>query len=183
MNILIFGASGSGTTTLAQELGKRLQWKTLDTDAYYWKKTHPPFQQKIPLHIRQEQLRADVESAQHVIVSGSLVSWGRYWETAFDLAVFLRIPHDIRMHRLLLREKSRYGEQLASDLDLQANSMAFLQWASHYDDPEFEGRSIRQHEQWMKVLRCPVLRIEGDTSVKERLGLLLTQITPGLGSE
>ena len=39
MKILIFGASGSGTTTLGKEIEKRTDFTHLDIDDYYWKKT------------------------------------------------------------------------------------------------------------------------------------------------
>ena len=47
MKILIFGASGSGTTTLANEIETRTDFKHLDVDEYYWEKTNPPYQIKI----------------------------------------------------------------------------------------------------------------------------------------
>jgi adenylate kinase family enzyme len=42
------GASGSGTSTLAAALGKRLGIAHLDTDDYYWLPTDPPFEQARP---------------------------------------------------------------------------------------------------------------------------------------
>ncbi|BDD11489.1 hypothetical protein FUAX_39210 (plasmid) [Fulvitalea axinellae] len=42
MKILIFGASGSGTTTLGKEIAKRAKFTHLDADDYYWKPTNPP---------------------------------------------------------------------------------------------------------------------------------------------
>jgi adenylate kinase family enzyme len=59
MKVFIFGASGSGTTTLANEIEKRAYFKHLDVDDYYWKKTEPAFQEKTPLNKRNEKLKAD----------------------------------------------------------------------------------------------------------------------------
>jgi adenylate kinase family enzyme len=56
MKILVFGASGSGTTTLSKEIVKRTDFVHLDVDDYYWKKTELPFQEKIPLAERNEKL-------------------------------------------------------------------------------------------------------------------------------
>ena len=50
--IHIVGASGSGTTTLAKELGKELNYKHFDTDNFFWVKTHPPYQQKTQVEER-----------------------------------------------------------------------------------------------------------------------------------
>ena len=72
MKILIFGASGSGTTTLGNEIQKRTDFKHLDVDNYYWKKTEPPFQEKIALEKRNKNLKADFNGFKNVIISGSM---------------------------------------------------------------------------------------------------------------
>ena len=170
MKVLIFGASGSGTTTLGQELEKRTDFKHLDADDYYWKSTAPPFQEKIPLAVRNNNLKADVEKYTDVVISGSMVSWGKEWESAFDLAVFIRLENSVRMDRLQKREIERYGEKLLKEENLQKNSKAFLEWANQYEDPNFDGRSLKVHEKWMEMLDCDVLRLDGadDLNVKVR---------------
>ncbi|MEM9916676.1 MAG: hypothetical protein AAF990_01195 [Bacteroidota bacterium] len=169
MKVLTFGGSGSGTTTLANALANTLGWKHLEADDYYWRKTDPPYQEKIPLEERNAALWADYEAHEGVIISGSPVTWGDHWLGAFDLAVFLWIPPALRMKRLAAREHERYGDRLQTDEQIQANSKDFLDWARQYDDPSFDGKSITQHENWMKRLHCPVLRLEGDLSVEERV--------------
>ncbi len=176
MKVHILGASGSGTTTLGKSLEQRLGWKHLDADDYYWRKTNLPFQIKIPLSERNELITKDVELYDHVIVSGSMVSWGKQWEDVFDLAIFLYVPPLIRMQRLRNREIERYQKLLDTDERFRSNSNAFLEWAQRYDDPGFDGRSITTHHNWMKKLKCPVIKIEGDTTVEERVQIVINQI-------
>ena len=83
------------------------------------------------------------------VLSGSSDSWGNPFIRFVDLAVFLRVPTEIRLARLREREARR---GLADD--------DFLEWASHYDDGIREGRSLPRHEVWLKTLRCPVLRVD-----------------------
>ncbi|WP_074408098.1 MULTISPECIES: AAA family ATPase [Aquimarina] len=176
MKIHIFGASGSGTTTLANNLEQRLGWKHLDADDYYWKKTDPPFQVKIPLLERNIAIKKDIEIYDSVIISGSMVSWGKEWESMFDYAVFLYIPPEVRIQRLINREVARYGVLLQTDAEIQSKSKAFLDWAKQYDDPTFDGRSLTVHKNWIKRLKCPVIQIEGDTTIEERIAHILLQI-------
>lgn len=61
MKLLIFGASGSGTTTLGKEIEKNSAFVHLDADDYYWKKTDPPYLEKIPKEERNDQLKADFD--------------------------------------------------------------------------------------------------------------------------
>lgn len=176
MKILIFGASGSGTTTLGKEIEKRSDFKHLDADDYYWKKTNPPYQIKIPLVERNEKLKIDFEKFENVIISGSVVSWGKEWETAFDLAVFIRLENTERMERLKKRETDRYGEKLLTDNKIRQNSNAFLEWANQYEAPKFNGRSLEIHSNWMEMLDCKVLSLNGANELSDKVKIVLNEI-------
>ncbi|WP_422860003.1 AAA family ATPase [Flagellimonas sp. S174] len=176
MKILIFGASGSGTTTLGNEIGKRTVFKHLDVDDYYWKKTNPPYQVKIPLTERNINLKADFKKFENVVVSGSLVSWGMKWKTAFDLAVFIQLENTKRMERLKKREAVRYGEKLLTDKNIQKNSNAFLEWANQYENPNFDGRSLKVHNNWIEMLDCKILRLNGATELNKNVEIVLNKV-------
>ncbi|MFK7925670.1 MAG: AAA family ATPase [Bacteroidia bacterium] len=177
MKINVFGASGAGTTTLGKALADRYNSRFLDADDYYWQKTEPPFQYKVPLAERSKGLLRDLQSADAAVLSGSMTTWGEEWLEAFDLGVFLYIPPEVRMQRLQKREIERYGKQLQSDSTIAKTSKDFLAWARKYDAPNFEGRSITQHKDWIKIVRFPVLKIEGDFSVAELIEKLNDKVT------
>ena len=176
MKIIIFGASGSGTTTLAKSLAQQLNCIHLDADEYYWEKTDPPFQVKLPLEKRNENLKTDFHQNEQVIISGSLLTWGDYWNTAFDLGVFLRLPPSIRMERLQHREEVRYGTQLKTNPKIIQQSKDFLDWAARYDDAAFDGRSITQHKKWVQLLDCEVIEIKENLTNAERMNIVIEKI-------
>lgn len=176
MKILIFGASGSGTTTLGKELKKKTKFKHLDVDDYYWKSTEPPFQEKIPLVERNQKLTSDFKKYENIIISGSMVSWGKQWEKAFDLAIFIYLNSDTRIKRLEKREIERYGNKLLTDKKTQLDSKAFLEWARKYEQPNFMGRSLKIHNDWIKLLDCPVLRIDGKKELNNKNEKVLEKI-------
>ncbi len=169
MKLFIFGASGAGTTTLGKALGVELEWTHLDADDYYWEKTPIPYEVVIPKTIRHQNLITDFEASEYIIVSGGVMNWSLYWKNAFDYAVWLYIPHRIRMARLRKREIRRYGDLLKTNINIQQKSKEFLAWAASYDDVDFDGKSITRDQHWMKLLQCPTLKIEGDTTIEERL--------------
>src|SRR6478609_161264 len=131
MRVLITGASGSGTTTLARAIGEHLHWTHLDLDDYYWLPTSPPYREKRERYERLSICLRDLRAARSAVVSGSLVAWGAELEDAFDLVVFLYLPREIRVDRLRKRETER---GLADP--------AFLEWAGQYDEGPPEGRSL-----------------------------------------
>ncbi|WP_381526798.1 P-loop NTPase family protein [Spirosoma soli] len=140
-----------------------------DTDSYHWVPTYPAFTIKRPADERHQWLISDLAKQNRWILGGTVYNWGTYWQSAFDLAVYLWIPAEIRLQRLKQREKAR-GVLQGKALN---QSQQFLEWAAHYDTNDLPGRNRSRHEQWMLRLTCPVLRIEGDTTLPKRLQLVL----------
>ena len=158
--IHIFGASGSGTTTLGKALANKLSIAFFDSDNYYWQKTDPPYRQSYSKEQRIQRLQTDMEGLHSWVLSGSLVSWGDVFIPLFTLAVFITLPHDLRLERLRIRETERYGSRIEAGGDMHLSSQAFLDWASSYDTAGLETRSLKSHQTWMKTLSCPILNLQ-----------------------
>lgn len=169
MKIHILGASCAGSTTLGETLSARLNIPYFDTDSFFWEKSAVPYTVKREAQLRSRLLKDELRKSENYIVGGSLVSWGEEWKQMFDLAVFLYLPKEIRMERLVQREIERYGNQIYDDAQRHKLFLEFIDWASKYDDRSFTGRNIGIHERWLEGLNCPVIKIVGDTTVSERL--------------
>ena len=158
--IHIFGASGSGTTTIAKNICDRIGYKHFDSDDYFWLPTDIPFTVERPREEYFQLLQNDLQSNEQWILSGSLVGWGAdIFIPLFDLVVFVYVPSDIRLERLKKREYERYGEKMLPGGSQYEKSQAFLEWAAAYDAGTHTGRSLPKHEQWLKNIRCSVVRI------------------------
>jgi lysophospholipase L1-like esterase len=75
--IHIFGASGSGTTTLASALSKKHGHHHFDADDFYWLPTDPPYQQKRTPSDRQRLLARLKERNIKVVLLGYPGAGGR----------------------------------------------------------------------------------------------------------
>ena len=70
----IYGASGSGTSTLGRYLAEQFQYAFLDSDDYFWLPTDPKFTTKRPTEQRVPLIRQDIAAAKNgAVLSGSLV--------------------------------------------------------------------------------------------------------------
>lgn len=167
--IHIFGASGSGTSTLGTSLSNVLPYILLDTDDYFWIKK---FTERREVNEKKKMLREDLLRYDNLILSGALCGWGDSFKSRFDLVIFLWIPKNIRLERLQQREFQRYGNEIQAGGSKYKESKNFLEWASLYDEAGMEVRSKTLHEHWMSDLTCPVLRIEGDYTVQERIQIV-----------
>jgi adenylate kinase family enzyme len=171
--IHIFGASGSGTTTLGRELSGHLPHEVLDADDYFWS---VKYSVPTPPAERLRLLKHDLSMKQDWILTGAVCGWGDGLRPCFDLVVYLYVPTDIRLQRLADRELLRYGDEIKPGGLKYEDTKSFLEWAAQYDTGGLEIRSRALHEQWMSGLSCPVLRLEGTESVQERVKLVLDAI-------
>ncbi len=74
--IHLFGASGSGTSTLGRAISDRYNYFFMDTDDYFWEPTDPPYTIKKAIPERLALMKRDIAEHEKVVISGSFVDWG-----------------------------------------------------------------------------------------------------------
>ena len=161
--IHIFGASGAGTTTIAQSVCQRINYRHFDSDSYYWLPTEEPFTAERPLEECLTQIQGDLSHCERWILSGSLTGWGDALIPNFDLIIFVYVQEGQRMERLKKREYERYGTEIYPGGKRFEASEAFLAWAGAYDAGTQTGRSLVKHETWLEKVDCPIIRITNDS--------------------
>lgn len=98
--INIFGSSGSGSTTLANQIASRYDYYHIDVDDMLWEKTDPPFT------IRRSDLEArkciinELKNQERVVISGSLVGFGDDIKDRINLFVFINLDIETRIKRI-----------------------------------------------------------------------------------
>ncbi|MGZ5065612.1 MAG: hypothetical protein ACXWF2_01415 [Usitatibacter sp.] len=157
MRTLITGAAGSGTTTLARAVASLLEAVFVDADDYFWLPTEPPYKVQQSPDARLASMLRALDGVPSSVVAGSVVGWGDALEDSFSLVVYLWVPAEVRVHRLIERESRRFGRPLDG----------FIEWAAQYDEGRLPGRSRAVHEHWLSGRKCPVVRIEGVVSLDE----------------
>jgi len=106
--IHVFGAAGSGVTTLSKALAETLRLPYRDTDDYLWIPTEPPYQTKRPLEARMAMLTTDTQAPEWIL-GGSLDQWGAVAVVpGLTHAIFLTVDQEERLPRLKIREHLRF---------------------------------------------------------------------------
>ena len=159
--IHIYGASGSGTSTLAKAIKDKYHYKMLDTDDYFWLPTDPPFTHKRPLENRIKLINDDMFNQNKVVISGSLCGWGDALIPSFDLVIRLITPTNIRIERIKKREFLRFGNRINKDGDMFLEHTNFLEWASEYDTGDVNMRSKAAHDLWQAKMPCKHMLSDG----------------------
>ena len=174
--IHIFGASGSGTSTLGRAIAEKTGYTFLDSDDYLWLPTDPKYTAKRPTEERVALLERDIDASDGTVVSGSLVGWGDPLMPRFTLAVRLVVPQGVRMERLTEREQAQYGDRILPGGDMYEIHRDFLAWAAAYDDGPATMRSRAMHDLWQQKLTCPLLTLDGTRPVDELVEAVLKEI-------
>lgn len=170
--IHIFGASGSGTSTLGRYISKELGCFFMDTDDYFWEPTNPPYIKKRNLSTRIKLMREDIERYDNVVISGSLVDWGDELIPLFTLAIRVETDTNIRLERLKTREREKFGSRIDIGGDMYDNHVEFINWAASYDNGGIDMRSKVKHDNWQKQLLCPLILVDGSMPIMKNFELV-----------
>jgi len=170
--IHIFGASGSGCTTLGAAIAARFGHTHLDVDHFFWMPTDPPFTTLREIPARCAMLAEALDAHPRWVLSGSLCVWGDIFIPRFELAVFLHIPHEVRMARIMARERERYADAIKPGGAMHRGYLEFIEWARKYDTADESMRSLALHEKWMTTLPCRCIRLEGGLTTEQRIAAL-----------
>lgn len=171
----LFGASGSGTSTIGRALCGQTGFFFMDTDDYFWLPTDPPFQQKREAAERVRRMQDALDSHENAVISGSLVGWGDVFIPQFTLAIRVVTDTATRLTRIAIRERARFGSRIEPGGDMYAQHREFLAWSSRYDTGDPTQRSRAMHDIWEKTLSCPILTLDGGADLQENL-LRITQL-------
>lgn len=175
--IHIYGASGSGTSTLGKKISQELGYRFLDSDDYFWLPTDPRFIKVRNIDERIRLLREDIDSSDNVVIAGSLVGWGDFLIPEFTLVIRLVTDTDVRVARLRKREFERFGARIEPDGDMYEQHLDFIKWASDYDTGDVEMRSKANHNEWQKLLKCKQIVLNGADSVDFNFEEILKEIS------
>lgn len=174
--IHIYGASGSGTSTLGRKLADKLGFAFMDTDDYFWMPTDPKFTVRRESSERLRLMRADMDAAENAVISGSLTGWGDALIPHFTLTVRVVTPTEVRIERIRKREYARFGARILPGGDMFEQHQAFLQWAAQYDTGGADMRSKANHDLWQQKLRCRQLVVSGEGDPSENVRRIASEL-------
>lgn len=170
--IHLYGAAGSGTSTIGKFICDRLGYFFMDTDNYFWEPTDPPYTTKRSVPDRIALMKKDIAENDRVVISGSLVGWGDELISCFTLAVRVETDTAIRLERLEKREREHFGSRIDSGGDMYEIHRNFMDWAASYDTGDLNMRSRAEHDEWQKRLQCQRITVDGSLPLEKNLEII-----------
>ena len=170
--IHIYGASGSGTSTIGKYISDKLGFYFMDTDDYFWQATDPPYTIKRNISERLSMMKKDINEHEKVVISGSLVDWGDELIPLFSLAIRVETDTNRRIERLMRREREHFGNRIDTGGDMYENHQEFLNWAAAYDDGGLDMRSKAKHDEWQMKLYCKHIIVDGSLPLEKNFQMI-----------
>ena len=178
MRLHIFGASGSGVTTLGETLSAKLDIPYIDSDQYFWLDADPPFTKRRDANERNTSIISELHKHSSWILGGSVIHWSEKLFPEFDLLIFLWIPPETRLSRLRQREFDRYGNIIFTDPERRRQFEKFMTWAADYDhDTGIANRTLAAHRKWMANINSPLLKLETEMTTQQRIRQVLDTLS------
>lgn len=108
--IIIIGLNGSGKSTIYRELARRLNYKCMDVEDYYFLDSDIPYTVSRTREEVEKLIIDDINRFQNYVLCSVNCNWDSKTTDTFKLAVLLSAPLTVRMERIKQREVTRFGE-------------------------------------------------------------------------
>jgi len=178
--VILFGSPGAGTTTIGKELAKQLNYPHIDLDDFHWRwDTDIPYTIMRSKNERINLIMDAIVEHENFIMSGSMWSIRESFEPMFNLAVYVYASAKVRAERLRSRSFARWGDRVLAGGDMYQHHEAYRDYyaaALQYDNDESSQSYRAQHEQWVRELPCPVLKVDGGKDIQENTARVLNFI-------
>lgn len=172
--MIIFGAAGSGKTTLGKMTAYRLCFPYFDIDDYIWRMdTEKPFTVMYSKEEKISRLMGDIKKYRHFVMAGSMDSFNAPFVPMFDLAVHLTASTSVRLGRIHRREYAEYGSRILEGGDMYAEHQCFLEVSANYDTDA--SPCMKSHKQWADTLPCKVICLNGEESLDKNVGIIVRE--------
>ena len=167
--ILLCGLNGVGKSTLGRALAQRLDYRFIDSEDLFFPKESPadPYGAQRSRAEAEALLMREVEAYPDFVfasVKGDcpallpLIRW----------AVLLAVPRAERLRRVRERSSRRFGRRMLPGGDLYEREEEFLRFV--------EARPEDAVEEWLRSVRCPVIRADGTRPLAENVERIVENI-------
>ena len=142
----------------------------IDNEDLYFPKIDPAYIYASP-RTREEVeklLLNEIEKHENFVFASVKGDYGETIYPFFQYAVLIDVPKDIRMKRVKNRSFQKFGERMLLGGDLHEQEEKFFDFV--------KSRPENTVEEWVKSLKCPILRIDGTKPIEENVDFIMEQI-------
>ena len=170
MGIIICGLNGTGKSTLGKALAEKLHFHFIDIENLYFPKTNPNYIYASP-RTRKEVEKLflhEIKTHKDFILASVKGDYGEDIYSLIQYAILLDVPKNIRLKRVKKRSFQKFGNRMLLGGDVYEQEENFFHFV--------ESRDENIVEEWVKSLKCPVIRMDGTKSIDENTNFIMERI-------
>ena len=170
MGIIICGLNGTGKSTLGKALAEKLHFHFIDIENLYFPKTNPNYIYASP-RTRKEVEKLflhEIKTHKDFILASVKGDYGEDIYSLIQYAILLDVPKNILLKRVKKRSFQKFGNRMLLGGDLYEQEENFFHFV--------ESRDENIVEEWVKSLKCPVIRMDGTKSIDENTNFIMERI-------
>ncbi|UWG97534.1 MAG: AAA family ATPase [Candidatus Dehalobacter alkaniphilus] len=165
--IIVFGANGSGKSSLGRELARVLGFKNMDIEDYHFVKSGIPYTVERTREDCLNLMLSDIKEYRLFVISAVTGNFGEEISSMYELAVFMSAPLEIRIERIKQRACEQHGERIREGGDMYEQHLKFVDFV--------ESRSLSKIGQWAETLVCPIIHVDGTKPISENAEMIVKQ--------
>lgn len=153
--IIICGLNGSGKSTLGRELAKKLDYKLIDVEDYYFTNNDSNYKYDSS-RTKDEVIKLildDINKNKNFVMTAVKGDYGNDIISKYTCAVMIDISKEESIRRVKDRSYKQYGDRILFGGDLYERENQFFD--------KVKSKSSEDIENWVNTLGCPIIRIDG----------------------
>jgi len=171
IGIVVCGLNGCGKSTLGKALARQMGLHFIDVeDLYFTRKS-------IVAPYKNPRSRAEVEdlllreAARHegFVFAAVKGDYREEFQKYYQYIVVIEVPKKIRMQRVRNRSLQKFGSRMLEGGDLYEAEEQFFKLV--------ESRTEAYYEDWLRTLKCPIIRVDGTNAIEENVYYIIQQIS------
>ena len=170
IGIQICGLNGSGKSTLGRALAEELGFYFIDNENLYFSRSHTNGAYTNPRSREEVEslLMEEVSEHPNFVFAAVKGDYGKEIILMYNYVVMVEVPKEIRSQRVRERSFQKVGNRMLMGGDLYKQEEGFFQMV--------ESRQDDYVENWLRMLKCPIIRVDGTKSVEENMEHIIKQI-------
>ena len=170
MCIQICGLNGCGKSTLGKALAARMGLHFIDNENLYFSRSNEgePYGNARSREEVERLLAETVKEHPDFVFAAVKGDYGSAIQRMYNYVVLIEAPKSVRMQRVRNRSFGKFGNRMLEGGDLFSQEEAFFQMV--------EAREDEFVENWLEMLNCPVIRVDGTRPIEENIEYIIRVI-------
>ena len=163
IGIQICGLNGSGKSTLGRALAEKIGFYFIDDENLYFSRSNQnePYTNPNPRHEVEQLLMNEIKNHPDFVFAAVKGDYEKDIISMYDYVIMLEVPKSVRSQRVRNRSFKKFGSRMLLGGDLYNQEEAFFQMV--------ESRRDDYVENWLKTLKCPIIRVDGTKLIEENV--------------